>query len=75
MMDSGLDVIGKMIEVLTHIKEGVPGTESDLHTVSMLVRDSFLKIGIMLSVAASVPEDVLLTFVRDYYQKQTVIQN
>lgn len=71
-----MDVIEKMIELLARIQYAKEGEDSDhIPVTDPTIRDGFLKIGIMLCVAAEVSEDTLVAFARKYHAQQRRMQD
>jgi hypothetical protein len=71
-----LNTFDQMMCILQQIRHGIPNTRSDLiPVVGIEVRDAFLKIGIMLCVAAAVPEERLVAFTREFYLAQRRMQD
>lgn len=70
------DMFDEMISVLEQIRDGNPGTESDIIPIKgTVIRDGFMKIGIMLMVAANVSEETVLSFTQKFYRQQLTIQD
>ena len=68
-MDDGTDVIAEMMAILQEIQDG-----GDLHPTPELVRDGFLKVGLMLCVASGVPIEKVVEFVALYHAEQCRFQ-